>query len=283
MTGHNLMAIAALSGVCPGRRVLAQHFHHTGVMASWKWRLVYRLAAARFGAITFPSEFIRREAVALYPSIGQRSHVIRLPLSPPEPPTPSERLAARAALGLPADARVVVNGGWLIPRKRWDLFLEVAAKVASADAKAVFLIAGDGPERPGLEARAGAPDLAGRVRFLGWQTDMTPLYKGADVFLFHADWDAFPLAPQEAMGYGLPVAGSATNTGIHELTDEAQPGLLLKAHDVAAVAEQVTSLLADPVRRTEIGLAARSCLSRIGDPATVALQYEDLLAPQGAQ
>lgn len=278
MTGHNLMAMTALGGICRGRRVLAQHFHHTGVMAGWKWRLVYQLARRQFRAVVFPSDFIRAEAVALHPPLGGGSRVVRYPFPLPPIPTPADRTAARAALGLPLEARVVANGGWLIRRKRWDLFLAVAARVAAADPRAVFLIAGDGPDRPVLEARAAAPDLAGRVRFAGWQTDMTPVYRSADLYLFHADWDAFPMAPQEAISYGLPVVGSVAHSGIHELTDRAQPGLLLRRHDVPAVADLAVALLADPGRRGEVGRAARSALGRMGDPAEVARQYEELLA-----
>jgi hypothetical protein len=57
MTGHNLLAMLALGGGGNGRRVLAIHFHHTGVKPRWFWWLFYAIATRQFRAITFPSHF----------------------------------------------------------------------------------------------------------------------------------------------------------------------------------------------------------------------------------
>ena len=47
MTGHNFAASLALGNVCQGRRMMAVHFHHEGVMPAWRWRLIYRAARVR--------------------------------------------------------------------------------------------------------------------------------------------------------------------------------------------------------------------------------------------
>jgi len=61
MTGHNLMAMLALSGINMGKRLLAMiHFHQIGVKPVWQWRLIYWLAYKKIQAITFTSGFIRR-------------------------------------------------------------------------------------------------------------------------------------------------------------------------------------------------------------------------------
>ncbi len=71
MAGHHLLAGLALGDFCRGHRILAIHFHHTGVAARWKWQMIYRIACKRFDAITFPCDFIRREAESIYPQVAR--------------------------------------------------------------------------------------------------------------------------------------------------------------------------------------------------------------------
>ena len=72
VTGHNLMAMLAIGDICKGRRFLAIHFHHAGVKPFWQWRLIYAAACYQFQTVTFVSDFIRREAEAIYPPIARR-------------------------------------------------------------------------------------------------------------------------------------------------------------------------------------------------------------------
>lgn len=205
MTGHNLMAMLALGGLCAGRRLLSIHFHHAGVKPSWQWRVIYRTALARFPAVAFPSDFIRREAEAICPAIAPISHTIGCPIVLPELPSDAERARARCMFGLPEHARVVGNAGWLIPRKRFDVFLKVARNIATEEPDAVFLIAGDGPEATALRGLARELGIADRVRWLGWRSDLTSFYRCLDLAVFNADWEALGRTPLEAVAAGAPV------------------------------------------------------------------------------
>ena len=178
MTGTSLSGMMALSARRRSRQILAVHYHHTGPKHPWSWRALYALALTRFRAIVFPSDFIRREAEALWPPLRAVAHTVRNPLPMPDLPGDPDRRAARAALGLPANVPVVGNAGWLIRRKRFDVFLRVAARVRQAVPDAVFVIAGDGPERAGLEALAGELGVAPAVRWLGWRPDFKPSLRG---------------------------------------------------------------------------------------------------------
>jgi hypothetical protein len=73
LTGHNLPVLLAIAGHCRGRRLLAIHFHHTGVKPRWFWRLYYALARRLVNAITFPSDFVRDEAVSLCPALSSKA------------------------------------------------------------------------------------------------------------------------------------------------------------------------------------------------------------------
>jgi glycosyltransferase involved in cell wall biosynthesis len=265
MTGHNLLAMLALGDLCRGHRLLMIHFHHRGVKPPWQWRLIYRVALARFDAIGFISDFIRQEAEAMYPPIAEVSHTIRYSMPVPELPSSDQRAQARRDLGLPAERHVVGNAGWLIPRKRFDVFLQVARGIAAADPEAVFLIAGDGPEAGRLQSLAKELGIAERVRWLGWQTDLTVFYRSLDLALFNTDWDAVGRTPLEALCAGVPVVASALNSGLPEILDQQTYGLVFPSHDISRLTHTALDVLGDK-RKAE--LLVRKARQRIGGMAT---------------
>lgn len=279
MTGHHLLAMLALGALCQGRRLLAIHFHHTGVKPPWQWRLIYRVACCRFQAITFPSDFVRHEAETLFPPLKALSRTVRNPLTIPELPAVEARAQARRVLGLPPEAKVVGNAGWLIPRKRFDVFLRVAQKVVQEVPDALFLIAGDGEERAQLEALARELAIDDRVKWLGWQKDLTPFFQCLDVMLFNSDWDAMGLAPLEAMSYGVPLVASVQQGGLKEIVTGDEYGFLLPTHDVDALAKKTVFFLHNPEEARRIALAGRKRLAEVSNVEQ--LVAETLLLLQG--
>lgn len=243
MTGHNLLAMVLLGGRCKARRLLAMHFHHAGVKTNWQWRIIYALARSRFEHITYPSDFIRREAAAIDPKTAAISVTVRNPMPVPPLPGEQDRHDARRRLGLPPGARLVGNAGWLIERKRFDVFLQVAGRIAAREPDVRFVIAGDGEQRSRLMALAGQLGLGDKVLWLGWQQDMTAFYRAIDVLLFNSDWDAFGTTPVEALSYGIPVVASVLNGGLGEAMDGAPLGCLYDRHDMDGMAASVLAYL----------------------------------------
>jgi glycosyltransferase involved in cell wall biosynthesis len=282
MTGPTLSGVLALGRRRTMRRVLNVQFHHTGVKPPWTWRGLYRLVAARFDAVTFPSDFTRNEAEELWPPLKPITHTVRNPMPLPDLPDGAARAEAGQALGLPTGAPVVGNAGWLIPRKRFDVFLRVAAVIRRSVPSAVFVIAGDGPDRAALEALAAELGIAPAVRWLGWQRDLGPLYRALDVLLFNAEWDAFPTTPLEAMSYAVPVIASVRHGGLKEAITDSAHGLLLHEHDEARLAAAAVELLRDPDRAREVGLAARDRVGRLCAFESCVGAYEDLLCGRRA-
>lgn len=247
MTGHNLAAMVALGDIGKGHRILCIHFHHEGVKPRWQWRLIYRMALSKFDAITFPSDFVRREAEAIEPGLRAKSHTLRNAFEVPAIPTMEEKKAARERLGVPAGVPTVSNAGWLIARKRFDVFLRVAAVVRKSFPTATFVIAGDGPERPRLEALANSLGLGQSVKWLGWQEDVSTLYKASDVLLFNSDWDALGRTPIEAILLGTPAVVSQVHGGLWEVLEPDAHVFMRRDHDIDWLSARVEELLRNPV------------------------------------
>jgi glycosyltransferase involved in cell wall biosynthesis len=277
MFGHNLMGMLALGDFCRDRRLLTLHFHHQGVMHPLLWKLLYAIAGWRFSKVVFPSAFIRDEAIALSPWIRKRSLIVRYPFASHPPVSLEEKRNARIALGIAKGGAVVGNAGWLIPRKRWDVFLRVAELVLKSRPDAQFVIAGDGPERTGLEALAAELGISDRIQWIGWQSDLAVFYQSLDVLLFNSDWDAMGRTPLEAMTYGVPVVASVTHGGLGEVMDSEEHGFFLREHDLEKLAGHIIRLLEDPVLAASTGNAGRMKIMEDGDSRKYAESMSSLL------
>ena len=176
----------------------------------------------------------------------------------------ADRRAARAALGIPAEAAVVSTAGRLTAIKRYDLFLDTARLVADRHSEALFLVAGDGELRAALEAQTRANGIADRVSFLGWRRDLDTLYAASDVFLLTSRNEGTPVALIESLAAGVP--GVSTDVGgVRDVIDSDRVGLLAPFGDARALADHVQALLADRDRRRRMGEAGRQAVaSRYG-------------------
>ena len=147
----------------------------------------------------------------------------------------------------PADGppRALVLGA-LVPWKRPDLALEIAARVPGLELElAGAPLPGDGTAlEAGLRRRAVQGDLAGRVTFSGVLADPREALARAHLLLHCADAEPFGMALLEALACGRPVAAPAA-AGPLEIVEE-DAGRLYAPGDPAAGAEAVQALLADP-------------------------------------
>ena len=163
------------------------------------------------------------------------------------------RTGARATLGIPPGAFVVGAIGRLVAIKRPDRLVETARRVVAAMPDAVFLVAGDGPERAAAEAAAA--DLGARVRFLGWRADVEVVLAASDVVVVTSDNEGMPVSLIEA---GLAARPAVTTDvgSAREVVVDGETGFVV-APDAAALAAAVVRLALDPDLRVRLGAAAR--------------------------
>jgi phosphatidyl-myo-inositol dimannoside synthase len=176
----------------------------------------------------------------------------------------AERAAARAHLGLPIEADIVLGLSRLVPRKGFDTAIRAMAQVSDEFPTALLAIAGSGRDRQRLEMLAR--ELGAPVRFLGRvpNDDLPSLYGCVDVFamLCRNRWagleqEGFGIVFVEAAAAGVAqIAGRSG--GAHEAVAHDETGLIVDdPTDVGAVAESLRRLLGDAALRNRLGGAAR--------------------------
>ena len=154
--------------------------------------------------------------------------------------------------------------GRLTPEKGCGDLLEAVSIIARTHPDVRLLIAGDGPERAALEARALVLNVERQVVFLGRmrRDELADLYHAADVFVaapvrvVGGAIEAFALVFVEAALAGLPIV-STYSGGIGDMVVDGETGFLVAEGAYADLAAAVVYLLDDPDRCAHIGDAAR--------------------------
>jgi glycosyltransferase involved in cell wall biosynthesis len=119
------------------------------------------------------------------------------------------------------------------------------------------------------------------VRFLGWRTDPSALYRAADVCVFPSRYEPLGNVVIQAWAHGLPVV-AAESQGPKALIEAGEDGLLVPVDDPEALAHAVRRLLDAPDLRR--GFAAKG-LARVAaefSQAAVVGQWTDLFVDYGA-
>ena len=151
---------------------------------------------------------------------------------------------------------VVLVAQRLAPEKNTGEALEAWVRSGLGARGWELWIAGDGGDRPGLEAQAAALDAVG-VRFLGRREDMKCLRASAGMFLAPAPAEPFGLSVAEAMACGLPVVAAAGG-GHLETVARATPDCVYPPGDVVRCAELLAGLASDVARRRQIGASLQA-------------------------
>jgi len=241
-------------------KILSHHYHHFENRSSWlKWRGFYELLCRDISAVTYPTVFTCDEALRIAPWLKKKAHVVPngvdVFFTGEEERVRLQKLA-RKRLDLPSQAWIIINAGWLIRRKRFDIFLKTASEIKKRLPESYFVICGNGQLELQLKRLANDLGLGDSVRFTGWVEDLSQYYKASDVLLFNSDFDTLPCAPLEASAYGCLVVASLVYGGLAEFIEHERNGFLFNVHDTDCLASTIVRLAQDETLSRNIREAA---------------------------
>ena len=166
--------------------------------------------------------------------------------------------AARARLGLPAQATVVANVGNISFYKGQEYLVEAAPAILAAHPEGLIVIVGKGNEayEAMLRRRCGELGVADRVRFVGELSDSRLILAAASVEVLCSQYEGCANVLLEAMAMGVPIVATRVG-GNPEVVEDGVTGCIVPPEDPAALADAVVRLLACPERRAAMGAAGR--------------------------
>jgi len=186
--------------------------------------------------------------------------------------------AARARLGLPLDAVVLVFAGRIQPLKGPDVVLHAAAELlrsspALADRLVVVFVGGPSGSEVGAPGR-----LDGLAATLGIsscvrqeppcpQRELADWYRAATLVLVPSHSESFGLVALEAQACGTPVVAAAVG-GLRTAVRDGSSGVLVDGHDPCVWARELEKLLGSPGRLASLSRGAIEHASAFGWPAT---------------
>lgn len=187
----------------------------------------------------------------------------------------TRRSDARAALGLAETTLAVGAVGRLVPVKDHATLIEAVALSRLAGLDATLLLAGDGPAREALLARAAALDIQKSVRLLGHRPDVESVLAALDVFVLSSVSEGLSNTILEAMATGLPVVATRVG-GADELVVDGETGLLIPAGSPRDMAAALNRVLQNGSMRLAMGRAGRKRVEEEFALTGMVRQYESL-------
>lgn len=164
-------------------------------------------------------------------------------------------LRKKNELGLADSGPIVLCISNLNAQKRIDVLLDAFCIVSKSHPGAKCVILGSGPLESVLRGKTVDLNLADKVMFKGYVSDVRSYLEVADLFVMSSDKEGLPLSLGEAMAYGVPCIATDVG-GNKEIVSHGQTGLLVKSGSPARLAEAIEYLLAHPEERFRMGINA---------------------------
>lgn len=117
-----------------------------------------------------------------------------------------------------------------------------------------LLIAGDGEQRPEIEALAKGLCPAGTVHFAGWQSDMNSFYHALDVNMLTSISETFPYAITEGARMYCATISTAVG-GVPRVVIDGQTGFLIDVGDYETMSRRMVQVALDARLRSQLGRA----------------------------
>ena len=162
----------------------------------------------------------------------------------------------RHEIGLrPADF-VIGTVGRLQAEKRFDLLIQVFARLAAERADIQLVLVGDGQLKDELTSLAAKSGVTGRCRFLGHRSDVVRLHHAFDLYVQSSDIEGTPNAVLEAMAMQTPVVATDVG-GTREIAHPGVHALIVPSGDAAALKAAIEQVLSNPASARERAVEAR--------------------------
>jgi glycosyltransferase involved in cell wall biosynthesis len=149
--------------------------------------------------------------------------------------------------------------GRLSFEKNHPMFLRAASAACKQGVPACYLVAGDGPDRPGIEDQIRDLGLADSVILAGYLS-RDDFFGQAHIVVMTSRIENLPYTVLEAMAWGRPVIATRVG-GLPDLIEDGRTGILVEPDDHHGLADAIRRVAQDPDLRTRLAENAREKLA----------------------
>ena len=140
-----------------------------------------------------------------------------------------------------------------------------------------LVLAGDGPDREALHAKALELGVASQVNFMGAVNvdAKVKLLHQSDVFVLASHGEGLPYALIEAMAAGLAIVATAVGA-IPDAVEQGVHGLLVQPAQPVGLADALQRVVQDPIERARFGRAAAERAASLYSLERLSADFKDL-------
>jgi glycosyltransferase involved in cell wall biosynthesis len=179
------------------------------------------------------------------------------PLEEFSAPRSAETIAeVRSDLGIAPQDFAIGTITRLHDSKGNDYLVDAARLVLDRHPEARFVLAGEGPLRPALEAQAARLGLGERFIFAGFVRDVAATLAGFDLSVFPSLWEGTPLTAFEALASGRPIVATDAD-GLSDILDPDRTAWMVPRRDARALADRIVYAIEHPEERAAMAARAR--------------------------
>ncbi len=172
------------------------------------------------------------------------------------PRSADEVAATRRALGIGPDDVAIGTVTRLHDSKGNEYLVEAARLVLDVRPQARFVVVGEGPLRPDLEAQAARLGLGDRFVFAGFVKDVAATLAAFDLSVFPSLWEGTPLTAFEALAAGKAIVATDAD-GLLDILHDGDDARIVPKRNARALADQIVALMDAPGERARLSANAR--------------------------
>lgn len=160
-------------------------------------------------------------------------------------------------LNIPSNKKVILVGARLEPVKDHFFLLDGLRYLKeNYNQNFICLLAGDGPLKEEILRTIHDNQLEDFVKLIGYQTDIYPYIKLADIVALTSQKEGVPRIIMEAMAFARPIVATDV-LGTRELVIHNETGYLVEYKNVEELAFYLNLMLTDEKKRIEFGIKGR--------------------------
>lgn len=194
-----------------------------------------------------------------------------------EESTLTTRERARAELGLPPNALIVLFVGRVSRLKGGQNLVPIAVRLADRCPDALLAVVGSLdhlPHVPEEAAQRGLRNVLFRGSLPNHQLGL--FYRAADVFILPSESEGFPRVLVEAMAHGVPVVPCDVG-GVRDILHPLQMPFVVPRGDMDGLVAKVVELLEDPEARATQAAAGRATVERFSTDSVARMFVERIV------